>query len=87
MKWGYWRRLGVDCVGYFACDLRTVGFCDTQGSSHDGQQNGTQGISLRDNRNDPGFPSLSKELRVLQIVAGDQDNPLRVGEGEGQPPE
>jgi hypothetical protein len=74
-------------MGYFAGDLRTVGFCNTQGSSHDGQQNGTEGILLRDNGNNPSFPSLSKELRILQIVAGDQDNPLRVGEGEGQPSE
>jgi hypothetical protein len=74
-------------MGYFACDLRTVGFCDTQGSSHDGQQNGTQGILLRDNGDNSGFPSLGKELRILQIVAGDQDNPFGVGEGEGQPSE
>lgn len=87
MKWGYWRRPGVGCVGHFACGLRTVGFCDTQGGSHDGQQNGAQGILLGDNGNDAGFPSLSKELRILQVVAGDQDNPFRVGEGEGQPPE
>src|ERR1017187_8977220 len=77
----------MDCMGYFACNLRTVGFCYAQGSSHDGQQNGAQGILLRDNRNYPGFPSLSEELRILQDVAGDQDNPLGVGEGEGQPPE
>ena len=62
-------------------------FCDTQGSSHDGQQNSIQGILFRDNRNNPGFPSLSKELGILQIVASDQDNPLGVGEGEGQPSE
>ena len=61
-----------------------MGFRDAQRSGHDGQQNGIDGIFPGDHRNDPRFPCLGQQLRIL---AGDQHHPLRIRQGKRQPPE
>jgi len=55
--------------------------CNTEGGGHDGQQNGADRVIRGNHGDDTGFPRLGQNAGIL---AGDQDNPFRIRQGQGQ---
>jgi hypothetical protein len=76
--WGYWRRFGCGTGGYSTRIARDDGICNTESSSHNGQQHGTEGIFFRDYGNDAGIPCFSQDLGSLRFLTGHQNDALGV---------
>ena len=81
LRWGNWRSIGTRSGADLARTGTGVEVRNTQGGRHDCQQNGTDGVGGGDDGDNAGFPRLRQNARVL---GGDQDDPLRIGQGKGQ---